>query len=73
MVVEWEKEPKKSTSKKPKPTGTDLAKKRLAETDALLKLWETKKKRAETYLKKYRKQRRYYERRLVALCLPACP
>jgi len=53
---------------KPKPSSIELAEKRLAEIDDLLKSWETKKKRAETYLKKYHLQHRYYEKRIAALC-----
>ena len=59
-------ERKPTNKKKPKPTGAEHSEKRLSDIDALLELWETKKRRAETYLKKYRKQRRYYEKRLIA-------
>jgi len=51
--------------KKEKPK-TDPKADRAARVVLSIKRWETKKKRAETALKKLRKQQRYYDRKLAA-------
>ena len=51
----------------PKPTGVDKAARELVRLAKLIAGWESKRKRAESALKKYRAKRRYYEKRLAAL------
>lgn len=50
-----------------KPAPAAVIEAKLAAIDAKLKSWAAKRKRAETALKKYRRQRKYYERRQVAI------
>ncbi len=50
--------------KKVKPKKGDEAK--MAHAIDLISSWETKKKRAETYIKKYRRKVRYYEKKIAA-------
>lgn len=45
---------------KPKPTKDEMVAAKVAGIDARIKKWEAKHKRAETALKKLRRQRRYY-------------
>lgn len=54
------KRPKKE---KPQPTKADVQTVRYQRIVARIKAWETKKKRAETALKKLAKARRYYEQK----------
>jgi hypothetical protein len=50
---------------KEKPS-RDLVAERAARIEARVKAWETKKKRAETALRKLRAKQRYYQRKLAA-------
>lgn len=52
---------------KSKPSALDKANAHLERIAANVKRWETKKKRADAALAKYRKQTKYYEKRVVAL------
>jgi hypothetical protein len=52
----------KPKRKRPKPGNPE----KLANIKVLIQKWESKKRRAENALKKYRQKARYYERRLAA-------
>ena len=51
---------------KPKPTTQELQRKRAASVETRIVTWERKAKRAQTALSKLRKQKRYYEKALLA-------
>lgn len=57
-------------ARKPKPP---IAEVRAARVDAAIKKWEAKRKRAETALRKLRKQERYYVRRSSGSGVPRSP
>lgn len=59
MLLPLEHKPPRHSRAKPKPTKLDIAKAALAK-------WESKRKRCETAIRKYKKRVLYYERRVAA-------